>query len=373
LELILPLSLRGDSAIIRPRSEHPISHCGHIIMSLLINAYCTVTVPPAPQFPHGPINHRDRTDPGLMPHLNGFMNYIMSKGGDEMSTTVYELLRHLERVQHQFSITIAEDALEDFAEWAWQANAICFMPDGTVRDPSGSILVDPEGAAPDPEADVPYPDDARVRRERMVNEIEKLGITVPSSLPPVVSESEIVLRSPADVAARMQALLLVAVRAESVSAGDLLPVHELRERLSIGYQALTPNELQFVQNDSPDEQTTAQFVWRYEAMCVLHWSLGLIDELPYPDSICDVGHVAELALESNSVQFLKTCKLRPISEVLDALDFTYRLHWASRNARIKNEPQPANLNQGVVMERHYALNWLTRYQDADWDKVDTPT
>ena len=108
-------------------------------------------------------------------------------------------------------------------------------------------------------------------------------------------------------------------------------------------------------------------------MCVLLWSLGVIKELPYPDNICDAGKVAELALESNSVQFLKTCKLRPVSEILDALDFTYRLHWAARNARIKNEPEPANLNQGVLMERHYALNWLTRFQDADWDKVDTPT
>ncbi|MCO6561396.1 MAG: DUF4272 domain-containing protein, partial [Gilliamella sp.] len=24
-------------------------------------------------------------------------------------------------------------------------------------------------------------------------------------------------------------------------------------------------------------------------------------------------------------------------------------------------------------ERHYALNWLTNFENADWDDVDTPT
>ncbi|WP_394816959.1 DUF4272 domain-containing protein [Streptomyces lonegramiae] len=25
------------------------------------------------------------------------------------------------------------------------------------------------------------------------------------------------------------------------------------------------------------------------------------------------------------------------------------------------------------MERHYALNWLVRFEDSAWDEVDTPT
>jgi Domain of unknown function (DUF4272) len=34
---------------------------------------------------------------------------------------------------------------------------------------------------------------------------------------------------------------------------------------------------------------------------------------------------------------------------------------------------PARLESGVVFERHRALNWMTRFQDADWDDADTPT
>ena len=65
--------------------------------------------------------------------------------------------------------------------------------------------------------------------------------------------------------------------------------------------------------------------------------------------------------------------MRPASEILDALDLHYRLHWATTSARTKGEPAPAGLEPGVVFERHYALNWLTCFQDAEWDDVDTPT
>jgi hypothetical protein len=31
------------------------------------------------------------------------------------------------------------------------------------------------------------------------------------------------------------------------------------------------------------------------------------------------------------------------------------------------------LDPGVIQERHHALNWLVRFEDAEWDDVDTPT
>jgi hypothetical protein len=44
-----------------------------------------------------------------------------------------------------------------------------------------------------------------------------------------------------------------------------------------------------------------------------------------------------------------------------------------RQAELDEKAAPAKLEAGVVAERHYALNWLVRYGDADWDDVDTPT
>jgi len=70
---------------------------------------------------------------------------------------------------------------------------------------------------------------------------------------------------------------------------------------------------------------------------------------------------------------LKKAKLRPQSELLDAADLIYRYHWAVVNARTKNEAGPANLDSGVVMERHYVLNWLIQNGNQEWDNISTDT
>ena len=71
--------------------------------------------------------------------------------------------------------------------------------------------------------------------------------------------------------------------------------------------------------------------------------------------------------------FAADAVLRPASDILDALDLHYRLHWAVRQARLDNKPVPGGIEGGVVYERHYALNWLVRFEDAEWDAVETPT
>jgi hypothetical protein len=65
--------------------------------------------------------------------------------------------------------------------------------------------------------------------------------------------------------------------------------------------------------------------------------------------------------------------LRPTAEILDLLDLTYRAHWRMREAARSQEPPPEGWDAGVLQERHYALNWLIRFEDAAWDEVDTPT
>ncbi len=72
-------------------------------------------------------------------------------------------------------------------------------------------------------------------------------------------------------------------------------------------------------------------------------------------------------------EFEESVQLRTASEILDELDKTYRMNWACVDARIKGEAVSGNLNASVVYERHYSLNWLTNYQNQDWDNVQTNT
>jgi len=340
---------------------------------VLLNAYCTV-VAPKPDFPHTLNGRRDLSDPELSRHLNGFMHYLADKGEGTMSRTRYHVIRHVQRVQQHLSLAVAQAHLPAFHAWAQQANAIVFMEDGRVLDPQGRLLLPPLGdQGADPQAAVPYPPQAWQRKERSDQQLAARKISVPSDLPPLVSEPELRLRTPEEILRRMLALFVVAIRAESLTSDTPIAVADLQKRFPPAFANLTDAERAFLAKDAAGEQEVTQFLWRYEAILVLQWALGLQDALPFPDAICDVAAISSTVIDRGTDGLRKQPTARAASEILDALDLHYRLHWASRQAILKKTPVPANLNDGVLQERHHALNWLVRFEDRDWDEVDTPT
>lgn len=340
---------------------------------LLINAYCTNRRPPPLSIPHELRGRRDPTDPELGPHLAGFAGYVMGGGAREMSATRYAVLRHLDRVRHHFALELDEANLGAFEAWAHAANAIVFLPDGTVRDPAGMVLVDPDDGEADPDAVMPYPAAARVRRDATTALLRGHGIRVAASLPPVVDECELELRAPGEVASRCLALFACALRAESIVARRPIPRTEIEERLPQALREASPKELAFLDAAAPGEQAVIDHAWRYEALETLLWALGLRSLLPFPTARCDVPALAGIVLDRDPEQLIASATLRPAAELLDALDLVTRVHWAVTDARIQKADPPAGLDGGVVLERHYALNWLVRVPDVEWDDVMTPT
>ena len=62
------------------------------------------------------------------------------------------------------------------------------------------------------------------------------------------------------------------------------------------------------------------------------------------------------------------------SEILDAADITLRYDWACVEARVHGKEAPASLNGDVVMERHYAFNWIIGANGgAGWDDIQPNT
>lgn len=342
-------------------------------VTMLINAYVTHCNPPPLEFPHELNNRRDRTDPELLSHLHDFVGFILARGQREMTQSLYHVMRHIERVQHQFSLEVGDEHLDAFGQWATDANAIVFLPDATVRDPWGEVLVDPQTGEPDENAEVPFPEDAWQRKQRTEEVLSDRGIAVYEGLPPVVSEVEVDLRSHDEVAARSAALFVVALRAESLATQNEIPVSELMERIPFAFTGLTDQEKQFIDADSPEQQQIIDGAWRYESLFLLQWALGLVEELPYPSGICDVSMIARIMLDQNMEELVANAALRPTRDILDALDLHFRLHWALRNAQSNSGEPPADIEPGVVVERHTALNWLVRFENADWDDVTTPT
>lgn len=342
-------------------------------MSVTVAAYCTHRHPPAIDFPHENYRARRHDDPQLGEHLNGRIDEILDSGRREMTATLYAVMRHLQRTQVQCLFDVEGENIEAIASWAWQANAILKMPDRSFRDPAGAVLVDSDTGLPEDRAQIPFLPDARQRKSQSELLLRNRLIDVPESLPPVVSEHEVILRAADDVAWRAIALFVVAVRAESVASGNPIAARRLKEKSPHAFEAFTPSEREFVHNDEPDQQSVINFAWRYETLFVLQWALGLQPQLPFADEICDVPLVAQTMMEHSSQDLINEAQLRPVDEILAALDFNFRALWAAREAARQSHSPPAGIDGGVLVERQHALNWLTQFENADWDDVDVPT
>lgn len=248
--------------------------------TVLINAYCTNTRIPDIGFPHLLNNRRDLSDPELAEHLRGFIGYVRNKGNGEMLRTKYHVIRHIQRVQHHLSFSVQGSLLDSVSEWAGRASALLFMTDGSVRDTHGQVLVSASDGTADPRAEVPYPVEAWERKARIEAFLAAKGISVPSHLPPLVSEPELRLRTPGEVAGRALALFVVAVRAESIVTNEAISLAQLQKQFPQALAYFSPKEDAFLREDNPPLNTNTQFSWRYESLSLLQWALGLSESLP---------------------------------------------------------------------------------------------
>ncbi len=340
---------------------------------ILIHAYCTHREPPPLHFPHRASAHFDRSSDQWCRNVDQFRDFCVGDEGRLLTPSLQQVLGHIDRTRHHFSFEIDADHFGEMSAWCWAGNAIVLLPDGTVRDPAGNVLVDPESGCPHPKAVLPYPPDARQRKSQNELWLRNRLIDVPDSLPPIVAEVETTLRGADDVAWRSLAVFLVAVRSESVLAGKVIPSEALRERSPLAFHALTPSESTFLDRADPPAEQASDWVWRYEALYVLQWALGLHEELSFPDQLCEVPVVAGLMLDRQNASFVASASLRSLPEVLDVADKNYRMLWAARDAAVHQQSPPAAVNGYVLSERQQALNWLVRFPDVDWDDVDTPT
>jgi hypothetical protein len=338
---------------------------------MLINAYSTRTVLPALNFEHVLRGSRDHSDDELAEHLNGFIGFVMDRGRRPMTQMRFAVIGHLRRVRYHLALEVEPPAMDAFTQWATEANALLFFADSSVRAPDGSVLVAPGTGEPGPNARVPYPADAVARKKSSDAALAARGLKVLPGLPPCVSEAEVDLRAVAEIVSRCLALMVCAVRAESLGS-DPWPVAEIRAQFPRAVEGLSPSEAEFMANEKPEPQAVLNHGWRYEALATLAWSLGLMSELPFPSAIVDAGQLVKVVKPLHDGK-LEGVRLPKVSEVLDALDLHYRLHWITTEAHAHGAQPPSELEPGVIAERHYALNWLTRFLDADWDDVETPT
>jgi hypothetical protein len=207
------------------------------------------------------------------------------------------------------------------------------------------------------------------RKKRSETVLRAEAVPINRTLPVVETEAEAKRRSKNEVAYRALALLVVAVKGEGLDQKRTLEV--VKEYGLAPY--FTPKEKAFIDDASPPQQDRVQFSWRYEAAWTLLWALGYVDKLDKPVALCDVPRAVKTMKQRTAAKFIAEAKLRPLSEILDQADLVYRYHWAVVDARLKGKQLAGGIEPGVIMERHYTLNWLIGYMDQAWDDVTTDT
>lgn len=159
--------------------------------------------------------------------------------------------------------------------------------------------------------------------------------------------------------------------------------------------------------------------WRNEALCMLLWSLGLVNSAPPYDREWQIGAAMDqVPLGEDPRTFVEQAKLRPAWELHQARDAAELWHWRGNTERIRRgevkleveadvddaiamttrtmvstgmltnlidndfpaygrayrdlSPDQFSFALSVALERHYAMNWVCAY-GSDWDDVPVDT
>ncbi len=209
------------------------------------------------------------------------------------------------------------------------------------------------------------------RAQRSLAVLRQHGVPVAPKTVAGPDESRAALRPVADVVRRVRVLQAVVQRAEAAPR-DLILREVAKRRL---WDGVSPSEKRFLECDVPDEQESRRLVRRLEAAWALMWTLGYVPELGWPGERCDIPRLGKLLHPREGIKDLeRTAQMRPLNEVLDAMDLLLRLDAVIRNAEQAGLPLPANLDWAqpevlapvqecpgawIVAERLHAVRWVT--------------
>lgn len=215
------------------------------------------------------------------------------------------------------------------------------------------------------------PKTAEHRKKQTEKYLKSLNIPFIDHLPLIEEESEVKIRTAQEIAERILVLVYLAYVSEVVDERenviDFLKTNSLWDKVS-------PDEKELFQKEELTDQETANISWRSEGVWLLLWTINKVEKLDLPTEQVEIPEIVSRLPEflTDPTEFIKNANVRPTTEILDASDLIYRLHWATRKADLNNQPMPANLDLSIIMERHYAINWVTFYAD-EWDEISTDT
>jgi len=347
------------------------------------------------------VNYRERTNPSynldqvdcpLTQNLAGMINFIQNFPAKDENIK-NKLLFKVRSVNCEMPFIAEPEITSEFRKVLLKINAaldaIVFAQPNSVFQKSRSnhftdknldLILDQEGNSGLTDlavnVDAKYHDgpqennteEQETRKSKTNAFLVEKNIKQSKTLPCIADARNVEIRSFENISNRIFALTAVAVKGEGIEQKHLDRFIE-DKRIS----SFTEKEKVILQKEVLDDQEKAIATWRYESLNALMWAAGLMPELKFPSDICNVQEIVGLIQTRSRDELEASMYIRSKEEILDELDKVYRMNWACVDARIKGEQVSGGIHPGIVYERHYALNWLTQYQNQDWDNVQTNT
>lgn len=306
------------------------------------------------------------------------------------------LLKLIETINIEFSIVMLENSEKEFKalvqHLAHKLDAFVFAQPRTglmnsisqaFLDKDLALILDVDGQTGVEDVKIPISkkfleNDEEVadiqlnRKAASERDLRQLGLRINPDLPSIQTEESTRIKSAQQIAERITALALTNLVAYNNIGGDQAIQYATKNEI---IDFLTPKEIEFLKN--PSDEAKHHETWKCESIWTLFWALEVIPTLVAPNQLADLTRIPEhlypIGSSVNPYEFIaQQKKVRSTSEILDANDLYYRMHWACKEAKLKDEPL-LKVHPGVVYERHYALNWLIGYKNQDWDHVSTNT
>jgi hypothetical protein len=199
----------------------------------------------------------------------------------------------------------------------------------------------------------------------------ELGSEYLPSFPTIELERETKIRSIDEIYKRIICLISVAAAADGV---DRVKIRNWLKDECIS-ESLTNDESTFLNNLDTNAKDKIKYSWKSECAYLLLWSVNKVNNY-IPIEQCSIDEILSVIPDfgKDTKPFLKSLVIRSKKEILDLSDLLYRAHWATRQNQIDGKTQIGKLNADVVAERHYAVNWLTNYDNIEnWDDITTDT
>ncbi|GAL87480.1 hypothetical protein CHU_2548 [Sporocytophaga myxococcoides] len=206
---------------------------------------------------------------------------------------------------------------------------------------------------------------ASERKKLTENFLSSHGLPVFDNWPPLEEENDITLKTPQEIAERI--LILSYLNCTAFDPGLRNKIIGFLHEEGLWDKISLQEKLLFEKSEFNDDEI-AIIAWRAESIWILLWSINKSNQLNFPPEEVNFNTIFEHLppFLNNAEDFITSATLRHATEILDQADLLFRLNWTFYQAHTNNLDIP-ELNQGIVFERYFAINWVINFRKT-WDE-----